>query len=153
MPSLIRYVILTLIGSIGLVAAQAPRWGFLGEDEGLEQTYRDAMSVVFVCVFATELRDVRPPFAKVVYHATVIESYKGELQIGEKIQICFYTDSLPLDEAKRQEFVENANKKNKGSLKFAFLHGGKEGSYSCEFMDVPKYTVEMREFLEQLRVQ
>ena len=131
MHSILRYIALLLFGSAGLLEAQAPRWGFLGDDEGLKATYNDAKRVVFVCIFETELRDVRPPFADVVYHATVIETYKGELKVGDRIQISFRTDSLPADEDERRKFVEKADKNNKGSLKFAFLHGGKDGAYFC----------------------
>ena len=148
---MLLYVLLLLLTSVGLLQAQAPRWGFLGDDEALETTFDDAQSVVFVCIFKTELRDVRPPFAEVVYHATVVESHKGKLKIGEKIQINFRTDSLPSDQDERRKFVAKADKSSKGALKFAFLHGGADGAYSCEFMDVPRYSEEMQNFLRKLQ--
>lgn len=147
MHSILRHIALLLFGSAGLLEAQAPRWGFLGDNEGLEATYNDAERVVLVCVYETELRDVRPPFAEVVYHTTVIETYKGELKVGGRIQISFRTDSLPAGDDERRKFVKKANKNNKGSLKFAFLHGRNDGAFSCELMDVPRYSKEMQEFL------
>ena len=118
--------VLLLLLSVGILKGQGPRWGFLGGDDALEMTFDEGVGVVFVCVFKTELRDVRPPFALVVYHATVIESYKGDFKVGEKIEIRFGTDSLPLDEDERREFVKKSNQRNQGALKFAFLHGGNE---------------------------
>lgn len=140
-----------LAGAILPAMDAAPRWGCLGDDKSLTATFDAAQNVVLVCIFDTELRDVRPPFAEVVYHATVIESHKGALKIGEKIRISFPTDSLPAGEDERRKFVENANSRNKGALRFAFLHEGADGNYSCEWCDVPLYQKEMRDFLRQLQ--
>ena len=74
MNSILWRATLLLLLSVGLLKGQDPRWGFLGDDGALEAAFDEAKGVVFVCVFETELRDVRPPFAEVVYHATVIES-------------------------------------------------------------------------------
>ena len=151
MNSILWRATLLLLLSVGLLKGQDPRWGFLGDDGALEAAFDEAKGVVFVCVFETELRDVRPPFAEVVYHAAVIESHKGKLKVGEKIEISFRTDSLPQAEGERRKFVEKADKRSKGSLKFAFLHGGEKGAYFCEFMDVPTYSKEMQDFLRKLQ--
>ena len=138
------------IGGILQADDVAPRWGFLGDDKGLTSTFNDAHSVVLVCVFDTELRNVKPPFADVVFHATVVGLHKGDLKIGDKIKINFSTDSLEGDAEARRKFVEAANNKNKGALKFAFLHGGKDGAYSCDWVDLPDYQIEMQKFLKTL---
>jgi hypothetical protein len=151
MRPILTFISILLLSVAGVIQAQAPRWGFLGDDDSLKSTFTDAKRVVLVCVYDTELRDIKPPFAEVVYLATVIESQKGELETGDKIQIGFKTDSLPLDEAERLKFVENANKASKGALKFAFLHGAEGGVQFCEFLDVPNYTKEMHEFLKKLK--
>jgi hypothetical protein len=86
----------------------------------------------------------------VTLHATVVDSYKGDLKIGDKIKIRFSTDSLEGDEETRRKFMEEANNRNKGALKFAFLSEVEKGGYSCEWLDVPSYNVEMRKFLKNL---
>ncbi len=149
----LRHIPLLLILSAGSVLADEPRWGFLGDDDSLASTFNDAKNVVLVCVYETELRDVKPPFAEVVHFATVIESQKGELKMGEKIQIGFKTDSLPVDEEEQQDFVQKANTSSKGSLKFAFLHGEEAGVHFCDFLDVPNYTKEMHEFLRLMQLR
>ncbi|MCW1923068.1 hypothetical protein OKA05_10930 [Luteolibacter arcticus] len=153
MNPILRYAAVLLVFFAGPLRSEERRWGFLGSDESLVATFDDAKHVGFVCVTEVELRDVKPPFAKVVYHATVIECHKGKLEVGAKIQISFSTDSLPIDDGERLKFVEEANKKNKGELKFAFLRGGEEGAYGCDFTEVPTYSKEMQDFLRKLQIR
>ena len=137
---------------------KAPRWFFLGEDDDLKRTYRQAKRVAMICIFETALEDVRPPFAKVVHRATVVETLKGGLKIGEKIEIALSTDSLPMDEIERAKFIAKADQAAKGSLRYAFLQGDKlEGKrnkrFGTEFLYLPKYTEEMSDFLGQISVE
>lgn len=139
-------------GPIGLPTGDvAPRWFFLGEDDALRGTYHEAKQVVMICIFETTLENIRPPFAKVIHHATVTRSLKGDLRIGDKIEIEFSTDSLPRDDVERAKFTEKVNKKSKGSLRFAFLFdevkGGEPKRFWTEFLYLPKYNQEMSEFL------
>ncbi|MCU0795167.1 MAG: hypothetical protein MUF31_04445 [Akkermansiaceae bacterium] len=136
---------------VGILRADAPRWGWLGNDESLRATFDSAEPVAFVCVTEVELREVNPPFADVVYHATVIECHKGKLLLGERIQIVFSTDSLPKNDEDRRKFIESANKKNKGDLKFAFMQSGEDGTYFCDFIDGPTYTSALQDFLRGLQ--
>jgi hypothetical protein len=128
--------------------AQEPRWGFLGDDEALELRIKEAKAVYQVCVYDVALQDVKPPFAKVVYKATVTGAYKGSHKIGDKISITFLTDSLSLDQTERDSFISKANQRLKGSLRFTFLNSQTDNNYFCEFMDVPEYSLEMSNFLE-----
>lgn len=127
----------------------APRWEFLGEDEALRQTIREAGQILVICVFETSLAQIKPPFAEVVLRATVVQTVKGTHTPGEKITIRFLTDSLPADEAARAKFVKDANAKNLGSLKLAFLRGKKSDDYQCEYLDLPAFDPEMLDFVSK----
>lgn len=129
----------------------APRWGLLGDDSALRETIREAGQVLFICVYETTLDNVKPPFAEVILRATVVGSVKGTHTLGDKITLRFHTDSLPLDEAGRNKFIETAAAKNLGSLKMAFLRGAKADDYQCEWLDLPAFDPEMLAFARKNR--
>jgi len=131
-------------------ADKPPRWGFLGEDKDLTFSFNNALCVALVVIFDTELRNIRPPIAEVVLHATVVDIHKGNLKIGDKIKISLYTDTLDGNAETQRKFIEDANSRNKGALKFAFLHEVKEGDFTCEWLDLPGYTSDMQEFLRKI---
>lgn len=128
----------------------APRWFLLGDDNRLKQTFSEAKQVALVCIYSTTLEDVRPPFALVVHHATVVRSLKGGLKIGEKIEIVFATDSLPKSDEERETFVRQAHDAAEGDLRFAFLSGGTKPRFETEFLYVPDYSEDMANFLDAL---
>ena len=141
-------VLLCLLFCILALEAEesAPRWGLLGDDEGLKYKFDSCESVFLVCVTSVQLEDIKPPFAMVVQNCTVIKACKGQAEVGGRIQIRFPTDSLPIDSKKRDEFVEKASKKNEGELKFAFLYGqdeGEGGRYFTEWCNFGKYSEEL----------
>jgi hypothetical protein len=123
-----------------------PRWGFLGDDEGLTRTIDACGQVLLICVYETTLEDVKPPFAGVVLRATVVQAVKGTHKTGDRIVIRFHTDSLPLDDAARAKFIEAAAVKNLGSLKMAFLPGARADEYECDWLDIPSFKPEMLDF-------
>jgi hypothetical protein len=124
----------------------APRWKFLGDDDSLRETIRECSQVLLICVYQTSLEDVKPPFAMVVFHATVVQSVKGAHKLGDRISIRFVTDRLPSDEAERSKFIADRAAKNAGALRMAFIRDGKDGVYSCEWLDVPTYEPAMLDF-------
>ena len=124
----------------------APRWGFLGDDDGLRKTISEAGQVLLVCVYQISLDQVKPPFAQVVFRATVVQTVKGTHRMGDRISIRFMTDSLPGDETERAKFNEDATARNLGSLKMAFLQGAKADEYGCEWLDVPSFDPDMLNF-------
>jgi len=124
----------------------APRWMFLGDDDSLRYTIREAGQVLLVCVFQTSLDHVNPPFAEVVLSATVVQAVKGTHKIGDRITIRFKTDSLPADEDARAKFIENAAANNLGSLKMAFLQGARSDDYVSEWLYVPAFDPAMLAF-------
>lgn len=126
---------------------RAPRWKFLGDDDALRQTISEAGQVLLVCVFETSLDRIKPPFAEVALRAAVVQVVKGTHTLGDKITIRFPTDSLPIDEAARDKFIEDAAAKNLGSLKLAFLRGGRSDDYQCEWLDVPAFDSDMLAFV------
>jgi hypothetical protein len=141
-----------LILAVGGFAEEGtPRWVFLGGDDDLKRYFEEHPQVVTVCVYETELRNPKPPCVVVVLHATVAETFKGKLKPGDKIKIVFPSDSLPSDETEREKFINNAAKNNLGSLRIAFLSDGKDSEYQTEWLFVPKYQNEMREFLSALK--
>ncbi len=153
-----RPFIAILLGCCVFVAAASeveeaespPKWGFLGDDESLRETFHDTDEVLLVCIYGTELKEVRPPFARVVHFATVIKSLKGVSELGDKIEIQFMTDSLPLEEEERTEFVETANRSVEGDLRFVFGEISGEGRITTEFLFVPKFSSDLDGFLNRL---
>lgn len=127
-----------------------PRWLLLGDDDDLKQAFTESEQVVLVCLYATTLEEVRPPFAMVVHHATVVKSLKGDLEIGEKIEIAFHTDSLPESAEEREPFIRREEERDKGDLTFIFLFGGKRPRFDADFTGVPDYSKEMADFLDAL---
>jgi hypothetical protein len=127
----------------------SPRWGFLGDDSSLRETIKESGQVILVCVYQTSLNDVRPPFAEVVFEATVVQVIKGKHKMGDRISIRFRTDSLPHDEAERAKFIEGAAAKNIGSLRIAFLPGALTKDYDCEWLEVPAFDHEMLAFAKK----
>lgn len=125
---------------------QAPRWGFLGDDKALKATIAESQQVLMVCVYSTELRNVKPPFAQVVFSATVVEALKGTHALGDRITLAFQTDSLPLEEKERVKFIESANSKNLGALKMVFLNQAKSKDYNAEWLYVPACEADMLAF-------
>lgn len=125
----------------------APKWKLLGDDDGLRATIRQAGQIVLLCVYQTELREVKPPFAEVVIRATVVEAMKGDHAIGDRISVQFPTDSLPMDTDQQKKFIESAALKNLGALKIAFLSGTKSQEYSSEWLYVPGFMAEMASFI------
>lgn len=144
------------LATITVGSAQKPKFGFLGSEEDVEKLFAESETVVLVClvetevVFDTTFAKLKPPFAQIVHHATVVGSHRGSGKVGDKIKVGFVTDSLPVDEEKRKVFVEKANKKAKGALKYAFLRGGKDGFYSCEWLDLADYSVELGQVMAGL---
>ncbi len=136
--------------SNGAGSGDHPRWLFLGDDDGLIATYNDAAAVVSVCIYATDLEDVEPPFATVVHNVTVVRCLKGGISIGSKIEIVYKTDSLPASDFDRRNFIEEANLSAEGDLRFAFLREAKGKRFFIEFLDLPDYSDEMSFFLEAL---
>ena len=125
----------------------APRWTFLGEDDGLRATVKDAGQVLVVCIFQTSLDRVKPPIAEVVLRATVVQTVKGTHKVGDKITVRFSTDSLPVyDEGARPKFIEKAAAANLGSLKMAFLQGARSDEYVSEWLFVPNFDPAMLAF-------
>jgi len=124
----------------------APRWKFLGDDDALRETIKEAGQVLLVCVFQTSLDRVKPPFSDVVLRATVVQTVKGTHTLGDRITIRFNTDSLPIDEAARAKFIEDVAAKNLGSLKLAFLRGARSDDYGSEWLYVPAYDPDMPAF-------
>jgi len=146
---------ISLIESKKIVANGSPKWGFLGNEDDVRKLFLASKNVLLICIVDTELKfdtsfsKLNPPFGQVVHHATVVSSYRGVCKTGEKIRIGFVTDSLPKDEKEREAFVSKANKKAKGVLKFAFLGSGKDGIYSCEWLDLADYSPELGALLGQ----
>ncbi len=124
----------------------ANRWGFLGDDDSLRKTIREAGQVLLICVYQISLDQVKPPFAQVFFRATVVQTVKGIHRMGDRISIRFMTDSLPGDETERAKFNEDATAKNLGSLKMAFLQGAKADEYGCEWLEVPSFDPDMLNF-------
>ncbi len=139
-----------LAEKVGRVRMAAPRWVFAGDDESLMDSFDDAKGVVMVCVTDTELQDVKPPFATVIYHGTVVEALKGSLKTGQGIKFSIHTDSLPKDEAKRKAFVAERRETARGSLRFAFLFEERDGIYRSDWTLVPRYEQQMHRFLKRL---
>jgi hypothetical protein len=131
----------------------APRWTFLGDDDALRHTIKEAGQVVLICVYQTSLGQVNPPFAEVVLRATVVQTIKGAHAVGDKIAIRFKTDSLPADEKKRDKFIDDVANKNLGSLKMAFLTGDKMDDYTTEWLYVPNFDPDMLAFAVKNRRQ
>lgn len=125
----------------------APRWKFLGDDDALRKTISEAGQIVLVCVFGTSLDHIKPPFAEVALRSTVVQVVKGTHSIGDKIVIRFPTDSLPAEDAARKKFIEDADARNLGSLKLAFLQGNQSGDYPCEWLDVAAFDPDMLAFV------
>ena len=123
----------------------ADRWGFLGDDDALRKTIREAEQVLLVCVYQISLDHVKPPFAQVVFRATVVQTVKGTHRMGDRISIRFMAE-VPRDETERAKFNEDATAKNLGSLKMAFLQGAKADEYGCEWLDAPAFDPAMLEF-------
>ena len=160
-------LILTLIlivSSVSLAFAkddiQAPKWLLLGDDKDLKQTFEEAKQVAVIVITSTALEDIRPPLVKVVHHATVISSHKGNLWMGEKIEIAFMSDSLPMDAEKRKAFIKQANDSMNGELRTVFLYQDKASQvrlahhrknktprFNAEFLDLPVYSDNMHKFL------
>ena len=124
----------------------APRWKFLGDDDSLTETIKESDHVLLICIFQTSLERINPPFAEVVFRATVVQAVKGTHKLGDKISISFHTDSLPVDEAERNKFIEGEAAKYLGALRMAFLNGDKPNEYVCEWLDVPAFDPEMLAF-------
>lgn len=125
---------------------EAPRWTFLGDDDSLRDTIKEAGQILLVCVFQTSLDRVKPPFAEVVLRATVVQTVKGTHKMGDRVTIRFSTDSLPADEVARAKFIQDAAAKNLGSLKMAFLRGAQSDDYVSEWLDVPAFDPAMLAF-------
>ena len=146
----LRTLLVVWVALVALTFSQDPKWGFLGNDDDVARSCSESTNVVLVCVVDTELvyavgsRKLKPPSAQVIHHATVVQSYKGGLKIGDRVKIGFVTDRLPMDESKRTDFIVAANKKAKGSLKFAFLGSGENGEYFCEWIDLENYSEGLR---------
>jgi hypothetical protein len=142
----LRVSFVTWVALGALTFAQAPKWGFLGGDDDVAGLCSESTNVVLICIVDTELvyevgsRKLKPPFAQVIHHATVVQSHKGALKVGDRIKIGYVTDRLPMEESKRSGFIEAANKKAKGSLKYAFLGSGEGGEYFCEWLNLADYS-------------
>ena len=127
-------------------AGHAPKWSFLGDDDSLRATIKESQQVLLVCVYSTDLRNVKPPEATVVLSATVVESIRGSHELGDRITISFQTDSLPLEDEERTRFIESSANQYLGSLRLAFLTQAKSRDYSAEWLYVPACTSEMVAF-------
>ena len=139
-----------LADKVGALEDAPPRWGFLGDDKALTLTFDDAENVVLLCQIDSELERVKPPFAEVIYHGTVVETLKGDLEVGQKIKVRFGTDSLPVDAQEREKFVESRNSASRGALRFVFLDKPMDGVYGCDWTQVPLYGGDMHRFLRGL---
>lgn len=141
-----------------LAAGGDPKWGWIGGDEDVAATFVRSKKVALVCIVDTEVlpevdgRKLRPPFAMIVHHATVVSSLRGDLRIGDKIKVGYVTDSLPVDDAKRVLFIRKANEKHKGVLKYVFLGDDAVGDakYGIEWIEFPDYSPELGQFLSKL---
>ncbi|WP_411825562.1 hypothetical protein [Luteolibacter sp. AS25] len=153
MKNLLIAVIFTCISAVCLANedGEEPKWSFLGDDDGLRYYFGEAQQVILLCIVATDLEDIRPPFATVVHRATVVRSLKGDLKIGDKIEVTFATDSLPTNKEDREKFIMRAHESAQGDLRFAFLSEGEKPRFSTEFLFVPKYTSEMAVFLDSIK--
>ena len=128
----------------------APRWSFAGDDVSLALSFDEADDVVMVCVTGTELKDVEPPFATVIYHATVTEVLKGARSVGERVRLRIGTDGLPEDEGERKAYIDARDQK--GRLMFAFLEGDEDddGEIWADWTLLPEYDLQMHRFLKRL---
>lgn len=129
---------------------KGPRWGLLGEDAGLERSFAEAHNVLSFIIDQSRLEKVKPPFAEVVHSATVVSVFKGTLKPLDKIEIAFPTDSLPMEEDKRKEFIEQAEKKNIGYVRIAFLGEGKGNRYDTEWVNLADYDDGMLGYIRYL---
>jgi len=133
-----------------------PKWGLLGDDDSVSRLCSESTNFVLVCIVDTEvvfdstIGKLKPPFGQIIHHATVIQTYKGRLKLGDQIKIEFMTDSLPRDDKERAEFIEAANKKIKGKLKFAFLDAASDGLHSCEWVDIADHSEELGQLLTKI---
>jgi len=139
---ILRLVFLCACGSVALLAQQPaddrPRWGFLGGDEQVKLQLIESAEVALVCVYRTQLTQVRPPYALVTLHATVAQAIKGTLKVGETIRVSFATDSLPKEQAER--FIDEVARKNEGALKIVFLGEGKGGEFNVDWTEVAGFS-------------
>lgn len=90
---ILRVSFVTLAALGALTSAGPPQWGWLGGEDDVAELCSESTNVVLVCIVDTELvyevgaRKLKPPFAKVLHHATVVQSHKGALKIGDRIEI------------------------------------------------------------------
>lgn len=143
------HITLTLTSS-GDEDSKPPRWLLLGDDAALKQTYAESADIFLACIYETTLEEIRVPFATVVHKATVVRVLKGDTKIGDKVELAFATDSLPYNAKEREQYIEKANTRARGSLRFVFPYGRKKMRFLAEFLDIPEYSEELSDFLNSL---
>lgn len=130
-----------------------PKWGFLGNDADLLGTVKEADEAILACVYRVEFQDIKGVFATVNLHVTVVRTFKGKLKPNERIVIAFPIDSLPLDAAGRDKHLKALRDADIGHLRFCFIQRpkGVDNPYEAEWLEVPKFTDEMNDFMEAYR--
>jgi hypothetical protein len=130
-----------------------PKWGFLGDDASLLGTVKEADEAILACVYRVEFQDIKGAFATVNLHVTVARTFKGKLKPNERIVIAFPIEGLPLEVAERDKHLNALRDADVGHLRFCFIQrpSGPDKSYGAEWLDVPKFTDEMNDFMETYR--
>jgi hypothetical protein len=130
-----------------------PKWGFLGDDTDLRRTIKEADEAILACVYRVEFEDVKGPFATVILHVTVARTFKGKLKPNARITIGLRIDSVPLDAAGRDQHLKALRDADIGNLRICFVNrvGGTETAFDTEWLNVPKFTRGMNEFMEAYR--
>lgn len=113
------------------------KYGFLAEsDQALLAKVRDPEidAVILGCVYKLTPPPVKGSKANTSY-VTVIESYKGQLAVGQKIAVVIYAEGAPSEE---QEL---------GALRFYFLRKKTpdeirvpDSGFTCEWTDAARYS-------------
>ncbi|WP_395742081.1 hypothetical protein [Prosthecobacter sp.] len=127
-----------------------PKWGFLGDDADLLGTVKEADEAILACVYRIEFQHIQGPFAMVNLHVTVARTFKGRLKPNERIVIAFPIDTLPLDAEGRDKHLKALSDADLGNLRFCFIRRpeGVDKPYEAEWLEVPKFTSEMNDFME-----
>ena len=148
---------LTMIACITTVAfaaepSQLEPWEVVRGE--MTRSLTEAEEVVVVCTYdVTVEADPTPGVFTLVHHATVTRSFKGSLMVGDRVLIGIPTDSLPANGSGQKKALDAIAADARGSLKFAFLSGGKSTRFDTNFRHFWNYRAEYAALLDELAAQ
>ena len=135
------------------LSVETPKWGLLGDESAIKQRFSDSTYIFMGVIRESALKNIKPPFAEVVWTVRPIDQFKGDLQ-SDTVSFSFPTDSLPTAKDEIASFINKRTKNDLGSVRFFFVRNDQITSsshFSIEWIDSGKFSPSLYRFLDSNR--